>query len=142
VSYKVTRKKIGPRNKPSKIDPHQLFVNAGNFQHTLNTLIDLAGDAKFGQPIVILAAFASELFLKCLIVLEGNPHPTGHNLNSLFSKLSMRTQGKIETKWNGQIVPMRSSQIQAIEKMWGRKLPTDLPTLLRKGGDTFVTVAL
>jgi hypothetical protein len=139
-SYKVSKKKIGPQTKPAKIDPHRLFVNAGNFQHTIDALVNLTGDVRFGQPIVVLTAFASELFMKCLIVLEQKPYPIGHNLKSLFSKLGVQTRTKIENEWNSQIVPKRSSQISAIESEIGRKLPIDLPTLLGKGGNAFVDV--
>jgi hypothetical protein len=40
------------------------------------------------EPLIVLAALANELFLKCIICIETGGTTHGHNLKELFDRLS------------------------------------------------------
>lgn len=78
----------------TNIDPLQIFMHALGFHVAENALgsLTLAPNTQLGaqvvQPTMVLSAFTTELFLKCLICLETNLTPQGHHLFELFEQLS------------------------------------------------------
>jgi hypothetical protein len=76
-----------------KFDPMKIFQHATNFHaadHRLRTTIspDKPEDFLIGRPTMVLSAFASELYLKCLLCAENGTVPNEHNLQTLFVRLA------------------------------------------------------
>ena len=51
---------------------------------------------------IVNSSFSSELYLKCLILLDTGDAPHGHDLAKLFDQLSDESKNAIETKWNAE----------------------------------------
>jgi hypothetical protein len=82
--------------KPSaqKLDPLKIYMNAERFRIADNQLRSTDPQVMnvVGLPTLVLCAFASELYLKCLLVVEtGKAAPT-HNLKALFRELAQLSQ--------------------------------------------------
>jgi hypothetical protein len=75
----------------SKYDPIHIFVHAEQFRNAERYLTS-APKQGFPLPvdmaIPVCAAFALELYFKCLLAIDGNPLPREHDLKKLFNKLS------------------------------------------------------
>ncbi len=95
--------------------------------------------ASVAGPSMVLAAFASELFLKCLFVIEtGRAPPEVHELRKLFLQLSEDARAEIEDSWNEYVSqPKKANIYEMIERSVGRPIPRDLRWSLRVGGDGF-----
>jgi hypothetical protein len=52
---------------------------------------------------MVLSAFASELYLKCLLCAEHGKVPNEHNLKTLFLQLAQSTRRRIEELWDEDI---------------------------------------
>jgi hypothetical protein len=83
------------------------------------------------------AAFASELYLKCIIGLEGKRVPTSHDLGALYAMISGPAQRKMELLWDELYARAPPGNLDAADRMIGRKLPRDLPTVLAEGSRAF-----
>jgi hypothetical protein len=80
---------------------------------------------------MVLSAFAAELFLKCLLVLEtGAAQPT-HRLDVLFKRVSHKRQRKIQELWEADCRPKLMPLCRALN------LPSDLSNALVKCGSAF-----
>ena len=57
-------------------------------------------DEKFHLALVygVNGAFAIELYLKCLLAVEGSQIPATHNLKDLFAQLSRESRDKIRRR--------------------------------------------
>jgi HEPN domain-containing protein len=88
------------------------------------------------MPAVVLSAFADELFLKCLLLLEGKTPPDIHHLAELFNKLEQTTKDMIEAGWNAA-VQANEHEFAENERKLNITIPRDLPTALADCGDTF-----
>jgi hypothetical protein len=82
-------------------DSATVFLFAEQYKHASNWL----GQARrngFEQevrmPAVVCSAFALELFLKCLLILE-HRKPRGHDLRELFDSLSEDTRARIRNRF-------------------------------------------
>ena len=69
-------------------------------------------ESKFGEPVfplrstVVTAAFAAELYLKCLLYVCGKDVPRGrdgHNLKTLYEALGNDLQQKVETHFKESV---------------------------------------
>jgi hypothetical protein len=89
---------------------------------------------------MVLAAFASELYLKCLFVIETGRAPVvTHELRTLFLQLSETARDEIDKEWNFyNSMPHRARIYEAIERAQGVSIPRDLRWSLRSGNDAFV----
>jgi hypothetical protein len=126
------------------VAPEKLFEHAGCFYQALNVLHAVAphprenlhGAVTLAEPVVVLGALTTELFLKCLICLETGKASHGHDLKELFDELSAEVRARIELAWNNDIVPLRRKEWDRIEA-FGLTMPRDLPSALVKGSETF-----
>ena len=85
------------------IDPLKIFIHAFRFlksEEHLRRTEDPQMMAFVGLPSIVLSAFASELFFKCIHVLETGSAPMGHNLFTLFKGLKSSTQKRITKRWD------------------------------------------
>src|ERR1700748_1063655 len=123
-------------------DPLKIFMNAERFRiadlvlrQNNNPQIMVA----VARPALVLSAFASELYLKCLICIETDRLAHGHDLQVLFKQLSGRSRQGIEKRWNAYVTtPQRQRIYAAIKSLQGADIPSDLDWSLRHGGDGFV----
>src|SRR5215469_14812861 len=86
------------------LDARAIFSHACRFLAT-DQLVRNVGKPGSGweltiaTPTMVLSAFAAELFLKCLLVLETDEAPATHRLDTLFKRLSHRRQRRIQQLW-------------------------------------------
>ena len=105
-------------------------------ENALGTLINQPNTqlaAQVVEPTMVLSAFTTELFLKCLICLETTLTPQGHDSFELFEQLKPATQQKLVHIWNTHIVPRRDPEWKFIEKIQyggAKKFKRDLPGAL------------
>jgi hypothetical protein len=122
----------------------RVFQHAEYFYQTLTALHKLHPDPRedlhaaitLAEPLIVLGAITTELFLKCLICIEstGTTPPHDHNLQRLFGRLSRPTRARIQNRWD--IVPLRREEWDKWEG-FGLKIPRDLPSALAKGANAF-----
>jgi len=128
------------------IDPLQMFMHALGFHMAENALGSLTLTpntqlaAQVVQPTMVLSAFTTELFLKCLICLETGLTPQGHHLFELFEQLTPATRAKIIHLWDTHIVPHREPEWKFIESKQysgAKKFQRDLPGALSDSSRAF-----
>ena len=110
------------------IDPLQIFMHALGFHIAEDMLGRLTATsniqlvAQVVEPTMVLSAFTTELFLKCLVCLETTRTPQGHHLFELFEQLGPETQRKITHLWNTHVVPEREPEWRFFEANHGQGL--------------------
>ena len=78
-----------------------IFFQANAFNLAAQKLTQTGvSNLSFMVPQIVNSSFSSELYLKCLILLDTGDAPHGHDLAKLFDQLSDETKNAIETKWN------------------------------------------
>lgn len=87
-------------------------------------------------PAIVLSAFASELFLKSLIIIEGKHPPDSHNLHTLFKRLHNKNKDGIVARWDKNVT-LRENEFKKNEVTLGIKIPRDLRSALVDCGDAF-----
>lgn len=90
------------------------------------------------EPLIVLGALTTELFLKCLICIErpDSTPPRDHNLKRLFDELSDTTRTRIRNLWDNDVVARRCKDWDRVET-FGLKVARDLPSALAKGDEAF-----
>jgi hypothetical protein len=122
-------------------DLRRLYVQAERFRFSDELLRSKAHfdspiiGAYINLPSIVLCAFSCELYLKCLIVLEGNKALPTHNLKKLFKGLRGKTQKELEALW-GADVPARAEIAKLAERI-GEKMPEDLRSAINDGANAF-----
>jgi len=67
------------------IDPFKVFMNAEGFRRAdilLRTKQDPQLAVAVASPALVLSAFASELYMKCILVIEKGKAPGWHHLKN------------------------------------------------------------
>ena len=82
-------------------------------------------------PSMVLSAFASELLLKCLLLIENKEVDTTHSLNRLYQKISHTQKRRIDSAWEAEARP----HIDSFCRIHG--LPSDLANALVTCGRAF-----
>src|SRR5690349_4645603 len=84
---------MGKKRQPNPSDPFDAFVTAWGF-HSAATALDQRKEVNvFAFPVMVNGALCLELFLKCLLLVRGNPDVAyGHDLSKLFARLSGEDQ--------------------------------------------------
>ena len=135
-----------PRPPLKGIDPLQIYMHALGFHVSENALgnLTLSQNTQLGAQVVqatmVLSAFTTELFLKCLVCIETSLTPQGHHLFELFEQITPITQDKIIHLWDTQIIPHRDPEWKFIEsKQYSgdRKFSRDLPGALSDSSRAF-----
>jgi hypothetical protein len=127
VAEDMKRTKKTARETP---DPHQVFNHGLRFLTTDQAVRRIFGGDPNWSPVIapptmVLSAFASELLLKCLLVIETGEAPDNiHELHTLFGKLKHKTKRRIEEVWDAEC----RGKIEGLAKLQG--VPTDLPNAL------------
>lgn len=116
-------------------------MNAERFRISDHVLRKAANDqnrASVAGPGMVLSAFASELYLKCIFALETGRVTDGHELRTLFNLLSEERRLEIEQRWDAYNDTQDRRRLYAtIENFEGAAIPRDLRWSLRKGNDAF-----
>jgi hypothetical protein len=86
-------------------------------------------------PLLVICAFSCELYLKCLISMEGNEPPTTHNLKKLFKCVRGKTQRELEAAWDAD--EATRNQLAKLGVMVGSKVPETLRDALSDGANAF-----
>jgi hypothetical protein len=125
--------------KRGQLDARQVYDHANSFVEA-DWLIRNQSDKKARiremSAQQMLSAFAIELLLKCILIIEKKTPPDTHRLYGLFRRLNQRTKQRLEGSWNTHTRPNNV----AINLRENRDaMPLDLPTALRKSADLFVT---
>lgn len=129
--------------KPTKpkIDPLKIYMNAERYR-IADRVLRIEGHKDpnlmiaIGAPHMVLSAFASELYLKCLLCLETGNVPQTHNLKALFRDLKPETKAKIEHLWNAHAPELEELWL-TMERTTGNTIPRDLSALLDMSGKAF-----
>jgi hypothetical protein len=88
------------------IDPLRIYIQAERFLfadeklRNPQVLTGPATGAYVALPCIVMQAFCIELYVKCLICMEGHPVPRGHHLKNLFDKLNGQTQKELAALWS------------------------------------------
>ena len=94
-----------------------------------------------GAAVVTNSAFASELYLKCLIQLETRQLiKDEHNLRTLFAKLPDKTKEDIEKRFNALMTEPEYDRSRMSKEMQEAisKRPKTFRDSLKAGGNAFV----
>lgn len=75
---------------------YNTLQSRGQFQQILEVL---------GGPATVVRAFATEAYLKCLIVLQGTVPVQTHNLLTLFDQLDQATKKELNRRWVNDCEP-------------------------------------
>jgi HEPN domain-containing protein len=91
------------------------------------------------HPSLVLSAFASEIYLKCLLCVETGSIPNGHNLRDLFMRLNDETKFHIDDLWDTDIrYPDKQAAIERMRARYnGEPARTDLRYALKLGARGF-----
>ncbi len=127
------------------LDPHEIFLHAYHFHESDHRLRkglsseDIDEVALIAHPSMVLCAFASELYLKCLLCIETGKVPREHHLKSLFLRLESSTRKRLEDLWNESLRrPERQRELNCIRKLpEGDRLQFDLLYILGIGANAF-----
>jgi hypothetical protein len=112
------------------------FLTAEAFLHACRIFV---AAIQQGEPILTLvlatsSAFSLEMFLKCLILVENHVECRGHDIKTLFGRLSGATQEKLKIE-HAHFVK-NSPKLAAEATSLG--ISTDLDYLLERGRNAFV----
>jgi hypothetical protein len=136
-----------------KCDALKIFTHARGFEESLCILLESAipsrgqepDDQRIGtisHPAMVLSAFASELYLKCLLCIETGEPAQGHDLERLFLKLEPATRHEIDHLWDVDIrAPLKQKVLDHARAMpEGRNIKNDLRYALQLGADAFTEI--
>jgi hypothetical protein len=126
----------GPSMK--QIDPYAILIHADEFRLAAFKLAEhVQGIPQMAFPATVYFAFSLELYLKCLITIEGNaPKPT-HNAQELVLQLSRESQQFLEDKFDNP-PPESLKQRRSVEAITGQKQTFE--AALRTSRNTFKTL--
>jgi hypothetical protein len=123
---------------PPKIDPYFTFLQ-GNAFFQANRLVQTGAAATpydLRIPGCTLSAFACELFFKCLICIETDTAPKGHNLKRLFDTLQRSTKRELEALWADYASAAKATW-DDYERQHNIVIPRDLSGALSAGSRAF-----
>jgi hypothetical protein len=134
----------------SGLEPLKIFQHAAGFHQSyrrlLNTVANAPKETKerdmgiISMPAMALSAFASELYLKCLLCVESDNVPSEHNLQSLFNRLQPATRRELDDLWDAEIqLPHKKKMIENMRTLpRGEELRLDLRYALDVGAGSFM----
>jgi hypothetical protein len=136
---------LTPFTKP-QFEPAKIFEHASafhwSFERLSNSVVPQSGSPPSEQevgiiahPAMVLSAFASELYLKCLLCVETGNVPNGHNLRDLFLKLKDETKLSLDGLWDTDIRhPDKQAVIEKMRARYnGEPVRTDLRHAIKLG---------
>lgn len=125
---------------PLNLNAADVFRHADTFYQALDNLHTKSPKdtlRKVGMPIMVISAFACELMLKCLVLIDTGSTPRKHGLYDLYKLLKPATQDSLKAAWSS-VSQQRSEILDQIDASLGYKRPRDLESHLESGNDAFV----
>lgn len=126
------------------IDPRLIYLQGDGFYRAYSVLANDTGvlnepglAAEVGNAAMVISAFNSEIFLKCLVCIETGKVPRGHHLLDLFNKLSAEVQRRIEDLWESVVVAQRAEMWNKIDGASEEKIARKLRPALKCGNAAF-----
>ena len=91
-----------PRPQGPPLGPRKMYELAEHYSEASRLLDGQPRGTEWGffAPKILVDSFATELYLKCLLVLEGRTPPPSHDPEELFAALTGPTQDDIEGAFN------------------------------------------
>ena len=89
-----------------KIDPFDMFVQGHRFFNAHELLYRYVPKDQLMYlhiPCSVLAAFAIELYMKCIVCIETGHPPKGHHLALLYKQISPQSRKRIEELWDDYV---------------------------------------
>jgi hypothetical protein len=117
--------------------PLRIFMNAERFRQAdllLRSFDDQQIAVAVASPALILSAFASEIYLKCIICLETGELAHGHHLKNLFRQIGPCTRRAIQQRWDAYVSSPLKQRLYAKN---GSPVPVDLDWTLSEGSSAF-----
>ncbi|MEY9157342.1 hypothetical protein [Bradyrhizobium japonicum] len=130
-------------NRPGiAVDPFKTFMNAERYRLADSILRLDQHRALFSavaSPAMVLSAFASELYLKCILTIEtGQPIDPSHDLHNLFRKISLKSRKRLQSLWADDVLTEQNQRMRkAVKATTGDDVPTDLAWALENGANAF-----
>jgi HEPN domain-containing protein len=125
-----------------QIDPLLIYIQAERFRVADRVLRSSKNTLDISRytilPSLVNSALASELYMKCIILLETKKPAQGHHLGKLFSEISRDRQRFIEDVWTNDVISRNAKYHERLEAVVGERIPVDLRTILADGGMAFV----
>jgi HEPN domain-containing protein len=125
-------------------DPLKIFMNAERFRQAdllLRSVNDQRIAVTIASPALILSAFASELYLKCIVCIETGELAHGHHLKNLYRRIEPSTRRSIEEKWDEYVSsPVKQRLYEALASINGRPVPVDFDWTLSEGSSAFTSL--
>lgn len=126
------------------VDPYEIFKLAEAMHSAGSSLREnTPEDPVKSAPSVVLVAFSLELYLKCLLVLDGKTSDEilGHDFDALFLKLTETKQRSTTDRFN-QICQHDYLFVKDRLRQIGKEslFPMDLQTALAESSGAFVNV--
>jgi hypothetical protein len=120
------------------ITPQSIFQHAETFMASLDHMHNAGPDrvTSFAAPLLVITAFAAELYFKCLLCHATGNIPRGHYLHHLYSKLPNNYQTTLNKYWS-LIVKDREEMLRNLEDQGESTLPRDLNGALVEGNKAF-----
>jgi HEPN domain-containing protein len=115
-------------------EPERIFQQAVGFHQAQKILMESSPNDQreaLVPPVCVLAAFTSELMLKCLIGIERGSPPRGHDLLALFNELTTPTRKRLEAMWTDYV---QHHPDRAAFKKAGVTIEPDLHRPLQRAG--------
>ncbi|WP_223648882.1 hypothetical protein [Hymenobacter psoromatis] len=130
---------------PVDSQAYNIFAQAETFMLTAEQVHTKAGPGKNIMlifPGLASQGFAIELYMKCLLSLEGKPIPKSHNLLSIYDKLCQVYQNKIYINYNHILSKTPNlDKLELILKDGGNQNPSfDFRIILNQVKDVFPAV--
>jgi hypothetical protein len=118
--------------------PDTVFRHADTFFQAVDRLHRSPSVAfrTVAMPVMVVSAFASELFFKTLIAIEGKRPPRSHDLLDLFLKLPSGMQKHLEDRWN-PIIRDREEILKNSDRKESAPMPRALRDALAEGREGF-----
>ena len=109
-----------PQVKQAPVDAAEVFRTADAYHNACGRLslavsgeapferVNSLGDPSFMIPSMMLSAFSSELYFKCIYAFERNGAKTfDHDLLNLFKQCSQGVKDIIRERWDVRVITQR-----------------------------------
>ena len=91
----------GNGNRTKAVDPKLVFQAAESFRAG-SLILANHGLLPYLFPMVVCSAFSLELYLKCLILIEGGKSGSLHDLEKLFSKITPESRKIVRASYEAR----------------------------------------
>jgi hypothetical protein len=129
---------MAPMARPTaKPDAVVMFLVAEQYWKASHQLAQPASREDVAFPTVVCAAFALEIYLKCLLVMQTGKFSPSHNLKHIFGELPSATQARIRDLF-APYLPMVQKTVTKMTKPGSPLPPTvDFDFVMNLSQDAF-----